>query len=321
MGRMEALHYLQSFVLSAEAGSFSAAARRLGLTPAAVSKNVARLEASLGMRLFQRSTRRLTLTEGGERFLQQVGGPLATLHDAMTDAAGERGQPSGILKISMAPAFGRRYVLPLLTQFIERYPGVVPDCHFDNRHVDLIGGGFDVAIGGGIELTPGMVAREFGHAYIVATASPAFMQDKAMPGHPSELAQFDGVVRRTAGSGRLRNWIMRDGQGGEGVAECRPRAIFDDPEAMAQAAIAGVGVALLPTPHAQPHLCSGALVRLLPGWCADSGPLSIYYPSKKLLPAKTRVFVDFLLAQFESSGFAAQMRCEGGRSDYGPFGA
>jgi len=307
---MEALNHLQSFVLSAESGSFSAAARRLGLTPAAVSKNVARLESSLGLRLFQRSTRKLTLTEGGERFLQQVGGALSTLHDAMTDVAGERGQPSGILKISMAPAFGRRYVLPLLGHFIERYPGVVPDCHFDNRHVDLIGQGFDVAIGGGIELTPGMVARQFGHAYIVATASPAYMQGKAMPTHPSELAQLDGVVRRSADSGRLRSWVLRDGRGGEGVAECRPRAILDDPEAMAQAAIDGVGVALLPTPHAQAHLRSGALIRLLPGWCADSGPLSIYYPSKKLLPAKTRALVEFLLAQFEESGFAAQMQAD-----------
>ena len=101
--------------------------------------------------------------------------------------------------------------------------------------------------------------------------------------------------------------MLRDGQGGEGVAECRPRAIFDDPEAMAQAAIDGVGVALLPMPHALAHLRSGALIRLLPGWRADSGPLSLYYPGKKLLPAKTRVFVDYLLEQFRQQDFAAQM--------------
>jgi DNA-binding transcriptional LysR family regulator len=293
---MEALNHLQSFVLSAELGSFSAAARRLGLTPAAVSKNVARLEASLGLRLFQRSTRRLTLTEGGERFLQQIGGALATLREAIAGVAEEGGQPAGILKISMAPSFGRSYVVPLLGDFIARYPGVVPDCHFDNRQVDLIGEGFDVAIGGGIELTPGVVARELGHVHVVATASPAFMQGKAMPVHPSDLAQFDGVARRSAG--------------GEGVAECRPRAIFDDPDAMAQAAVMGVGVALLPMAHALDHLRSGALIRLLPGWHADSGPLSVYYASKKLLPAKTRVFVDFLLEQFRQRDFAAQMRAD-----------
>ncbi|WP_300749683.1 LysR family transcriptional regulator [Janthinobacterium sp.] len=304
---MDALNHLQSFVLSAETGSFSAAARRLGLTPAAVSKNVARLETSLGLRLFQRSTRRLTLTEGGERFLRQVGGPLGALHDAISEAAGEGRPPSGILKISMAPSFGRRYVLPLLGGFVERYPGVVPDCHLDNRPVDLVGEGFDAAIGGGVELTPGLVARELGHIYIVATASPAFMQGKAMPGHPLDLAPLDGVVRRSAGSGRLRSWILRDGRGGEGLAECQPRAIFDDPEAMAQAAIDGIGVALLPMPHALPHLRSGALIRLLPGWRADSGPLSLYYPSKKLLPAKTRVFVDFIVEQFRKQDFAALM--------------
>ena len=304
---MEALNHLQSFVLSAEAGSFSAAARRLGLTPAAVSKNVARLETSLGLRLFQRSTRKLTLTEGGERFLQQIEGALATLHEAIADVSEEGGQPAGILKISLAPSFGRSYVVPLLAEFIRRYPGVIPDCHFDNRQVDMVGEGFDVAIGGGIELTPGVVARELGHAHIVATASPGFMRGKAMPTHPSELAQWDGVARRSAGSGRLRSWILRDGKGGEGVAECRPRAIFDDPEAMAQAAIDGVGVALLPMPHALAHLRSGALLRLLPGWRADSGPLSLYYPSKKLLPAKTRVFVDYLLEQFRQQDFAAQM--------------
>lgn len=304
---MEALNHLQSFVLSAEAGSFSAAARRLGLTPAAVSKNVARLEASLGLRLFQRSTRKLTLTEGGERFLQQISGALATLHEAIADVSEEGGQPAGILKISLAPSFGRSYVVPLLAEFIRRYPGVIPDCHFDNRQVDMVGEGFDVAIGGGIELTPGVVARELGHAHIVATASPDFMRGKAMPTHPSELAQWDGVIRRSAGSGRLRSWILHDGRGGEGVAECRPRAIFDDPEAMAQAAIQGVGVALLPMPHALAHLRSGALIRLLPGWRADSGPLSLYYPSKKLLPAKTRVFVDYLLEQFRQQDFAAQM--------------
>ena len=304
---MEALNHLQSFVLSAEAGSFSAAARRLGLTPAAVSKNVARLETSLGLRLFQRSTRKLTLTEGGERFLQQVSGALATLQEAIADVSEEGGQPAGILKISLAPSFGRSYVVPLLAEFIRRYPGVIPDCHFDNRQVDMVGEGFDVAIGGGIELTPGVVARELGHAHIVATASPAFMRGKTMPAHPSNLAQWAGVVRRSAGSGRLRSWVLRDGRGGEGVAECRPRAIFDDPEAMAQAAIDGIGVALLPMPHALAHLRSGALIRLLPGWCADSGPLSLYYPSKKLLPAKTRVFVDFLVGQFRAQDFAAQM--------------
>ncbi|MDP9646103.1 DNA-binding transcriptional LysR family regulator [Paraburkholderia caledonica] len=115
---MEALNSIESFVLSAESGSFSAAARRLGLTPAAVSKNVARLEASLGLRLFQRTTRNLTLTAAGERFLRDVADPFSAVRDAIANAATHEGKPSGALKVSMALAFGREYLLPLLGEFL-----------------------------------------------------------------------------------------------------------------------------------------------------------------------------------------------------------
>src|ERR1700712_273058 len=111
---MEPLQHLASFVQSAEAGSFSAAARRLGLTPAAVSKNVTTLEARLGVRLFQRSTRKLTLTEKGERFLHQVGGALTTLQDAVAGMSKDDGQAAGTLKVSVGQAFGRVYLVPLL---------------------------------------------------------------------------------------------------------------------------------------------------------------------------------------------------------------
>jgi len=298
MPGMEALNLLESFVLAAESGSFSAAARRLGLTPAAVSKNVARLEAHLGLRLFQRSTRQLTLTLGGERFLRQVSDPYAALRDAFANASEDESRPAGVLKVSMAVAFGREYLVPLLGEFLERYPAIVPDWRFENRTADLIADGIDVAIGGGIELTEGVVARELAPVHIVATASPAFMAGRKMPRHPSELSEMDGVVRRSASSGRLRYWTLRNQIGEQALAEPRMRAIFDDPEAMAHAAMQGLGVALLPMAHAAPLLQRGALVRLLPGWCADSGALSLYYPNRKLLPSRTRVFVDFIVEAF-----------------------
>ena len=119
---METLSNIQCFVRSAEAGSFAEAARRLGLTPAGVGKNVARLESNLGVRLFQRSTRRLTLTEAGERFLQEVGGSLEGIQTALANVSSVGNQPSGTLKVSMGLAFGRDYILPLLGEFLERYP-------------------------------------------------------------------------------------------------------------------------------------------------------------------------------------------------------
>ncbi|MBS0429747.1 MAG: LysR family transcriptional regulator [Proteobacteria bacterium] len=308
---MEPLSHLESFVRSAEGGSFSEAARRLGLTPAAVSKNVARLEARLGVRLFRRSTRRLTLTETGERFLQQVSGGLAALQDAVDDVARHDGQPAGTLKLSLGLGFGREHVLPLLADFLARYPAIVPDWHFDNRAVDLVGEGFDAAIGGGFELSAGLVARELAPIHVVPVAAPSYLAGRAMPEHPAELAPLDGLLRRSTPTGRVRSWTLRHATHGEVTVEGpRPRAIFNDPEAIAEAARLGLGVALLPMPFVAASLARGELVRLLPGWHQEVGHVWLYYPSRTLLPAKTRVFIDFVLARFEADGFARRMRAD-----------
>ncbi|QNK70010.1 LysR family transcriptional regulator [Variovorax sp. PAMC26660] len=307
---MEPLNHLESFVQSAEGGSFSAAARRLGLTPAAVSKNVARLEARLGVRLFQRSTRRLTLTEGGERFLAQIGGALATLQAAVAGIDKDDGQPAGTLKVSMGQAFGREHVLPMMGDFLTRYPAILPDWHFDNQQVDLVGEGFDAAIGGGIELSAGLVARELSRIHVVAVASPAYLQGRALPAQPADLGGLDTLLRRSSPTGRLRSWTLRHAASGEEatVDLPRPRAIFNDPEAIAHAALMGLGAAMLPMPFVERGLRSGELVRLLPEWHQDTGAVWLYYPSKKLLPPKTRVFIDFVLERFRNERFAQRMQ-------------
>ena len=309
---MEPLNHLESFVQSAEGGSFSEAARRLGLTSAAVSKNVARLEARLGLRLFQRSTRSLKLTEGGERFLAQIGGALATLREAVAGVDTDDGQPSGTLKVSMGQAFGREHVLPMMGGFLARYPAIVPDWHFDNQQVDLVGEGFDAAIGGGIELPAGLVARELARIHVVAVASPAYMEGRKPPRHPSDLAALDTLMRRSSPTGRVRGWTLRrvrgTGEGEVSVELPRPRAIFNDPEAIAHAALMGLGAAMLPMPFVERGLRSGELLRLLPDWYQDAGAVWLYYPSKKLLPPKTRVFIDFVLQRFREERFAQRMQ-------------
>jgi len=301
---MAHLQHLVSFVQTAEHGSFSAAARVLGLTPAGVSKNVASLEADLGMRLFHRSTRRLALTESGERFLNQVNGPLTSLQGALAGVQDENDEPAGTLKVSMGQAFGRNFLVPLLEGFLARYPAVLPDWHFDNRRVDIVGEGFDAAIGGGFDLTNGVVARELAPVHIVAVASPAYMAGRAPPQRPDDLEHFDAIMRRSSPTGRVRPWTLRSRRMAEQPVPCRPRLIFSDPEAIALAARIGLGVALLPMPFAFAAIKSGELVRLLPGWYSDAGPLSLYYPSRRMLPAKTRVFVDFVVERFRSAGFA-----------------
>ena len=301
---METLANLESFVRSAESGGFSGAARRLSLTPAAVSRNVARLERNLGVRLFHRSTRNLTLTEAGERFLHAIRGNLEELQASIASVATDRGEPAGVLKVSLGLTFGVDYILPLLPEFLQRYPRVRPDWQFESRQVDLIAEGFDAAIGGGIELAPGVVSRMLAPLHVVAVTSPAYLTGRTPPADPAGLAAFDGIVMRSMRRRRIRDRIMRNAAGDEMAAPLKPTIVFDDPEAMCRAALLGLGATLIAVPHALPHLERGTLVRLVPQWYVDAGPISIYYASRTLIPAKTRVFVDFVVEAFRRQRLA-----------------
>lgn len=296
---METLANLESFVRSAETGSFSAAARLLALTPAAVSRNVAMLERNIGVRLFQRSTRKLSLTEAGERFLASIGDNLQALQTAISAVSSDRGEPAGVLKVSLAPTFGIDHVLPLLPEFLARYPLIRLEWHFENRQVDLIAEGYDAAIGGGFELTPRVVSRTLAAADVVAVASPAYMAGRTLPSSPADLAQYNGIVMRGIRTGRVRQWVMRDSVGNEASAELSENIVLNDPAAMREAALLGLGVTLLVSPDVIAHIQHGELLRLLPDWHADAGSISLYYPSRTLMPAKTRVFIDYLVEAFE----------------------
>jgi len=208
------------------------------------------------------------------------------------------GDPAGVLKVSMGMTFGIEYILPLLPEFMKRYPHVRADWQFENRQVDLIAEGFDVAIGGGIELAPGMVSRVLAPAHIIAVASPSYMKGRTPPADPSGLAAFDGIVMRSSKTRRVRERPMRNAAGDEMTVPLKPTIAFDDPEAMCQAAVLGMGVTRIIVAHALRHLERGALIRLVPQWYADAGPISIYHPSSKHVPGKTRVFINFVVDAF-----------------------
>ena len=305
---MESLSSIECFVRSAEAGSFSEAARRLGLSPAAVSKSVAKLESNLGIRLFQRSTRNLKLTEAGERFLQEVGGSLAVIQSAVANLADMGGQPAGTLKVSMGNAFGREHIVPLLSEFLARYPAIAPDWHFDNRQVDLIAEGFDAAIGGGFELPSGLVARQLAPAHVVLLASQSYLAGKPAIKHPDQLMDHAGIYIRSPQTGRIRPWALvniKDTHNKEQIPiNMQVRMSMSDPGASLEAAEQGLGIAVTAMPNALPYLESKRLVRVLPDWYTDAGSLSLYFSAQKLLPAKTRAFVDFIVAHFRKHKLA-----------------
>jgi len=303
---VESFNALECFIRSAEVGSFAEAARRLSLTPAAVGKHVAQLEARLGVRLFQRSTRKLTLTEAGQRFLGEVSDSFRTIQYAVANLASAEGQPAGLLRVSMGTVFGRVYVLPLLGEFLRRYPAITPDWHFDNRQVDLIGQGFDAAIGGGFDLPPGVVARKLTPAHRVLVASPTYLDQQPPIEDPQALQRHAGILIRSPQTGRVRSWPLTSRWQEQQPLVLRQAMTMSDSDAACAVAQQGLGVALVSLPFAVPYLQAGRLRRVLPDWYVDDGHISVYYAQHKLLPGKTRAFIDFVVEQFAQQGLAGQ---------------
>ncbi|QQZ43865.1 LysR family transcriptional regulator [Pseudomonas sp. SK3(2021)] len=299
---METFSSIECFVRSAEVGSFAEAARRLSLTPAAVGKSVAKLEARLGVRLFQRSTRRLTLTEAGKLFLDEVSASLYTIQNAVANLASAEGRPAGTLKVSMGTVFGRLYIVPMLGEFLRRFPEISPDWHFDNRQVDLIGQGFDAAIGGGFELPQGVVARRLTPAHRILVASPEYLARCAAVERPEDLQHCEGILIRSPQTGRVRSWALTSRTRQQSPLNLKARMTMSDSEAACASAAQGLGVALVSMPFAVGYLNAGTLQRVLPDWYVDDGNISIYYAEHKLLPGKTRAFVDFVIEQFAEQG-------------------
>ena len=296
---METLANLESFVRSAEAGSFSVAARRLSLTPAAVSRNVAMLERNLGVRLFQRSDAQADADRGRRAIPARHAGTIwRGCRQRLQTLATDRGEPAGVLKVSMGLTSAQTTSCPLLPAFLARYPGIRPDWQFETRQIDLIAEGYDAAIGGGIELAPGVVSRTLAPLHIIAVASPAYLKGTQAPADPSGLAAFDGIVMRSTRTGRIRERTMRNAAGAEIPATLKETIVLDDPEAMCRAALLGLGVTLIAVPHALPHLERGALVRLCPNGTPTAGRSRSTIATRTLLPAKTRVFVDFVVQAF-----------------------
>jgi DNA-binding transcriptional LysR family regulator len=312
MESMESLAVLESFVRSAECGGFSAAARLLALSPAAVSRNVAQLEQRLGVQLFHRSTRRLELTEAGQRFFSSIGGPLEALQAsiAQANAAGPAG--GGVLKVSLAPAFGRAYVLPLLPEFRSRWPQLQLQWHFEERAVDLQAEGYDVALGVGLHESSAVAVRVLAPAHLVAVSAPAYMAGRAMPSDPSRMAGLEGIVQLSKATGRVARWSMRQASGAEQPALLSESLVFDDAAAVREACLLGLGVALLPMADVLLPLQRGELLRLLPGWWADAGSIAVACPAHVPQQGKVRAFVDFIVERFQQHGLAA--RLDAGRS-------
>jgi len=297
---------LDSFLKTVEAGSFSAAASRLGVTPAAVSKQVAQLERRLGSRLFQRTTRSLALTESGERLYADTAGPARALEQAFATHSARDQAPAGTLRVSVAPNFGRQHVLPLMPQFLARYPALRLDWSFENRRVDLVREGFDAAIGAGLDADANVVARPLVPIKLLTVAAPSYLAAHGTPAVLSDLGSHDCIRLRSATTGRMRDWTFV--AGGETVTvQVDGRIVLTDLDAIGEAALAGLGLARLGAHQVLPYLDDGRLVRVLDAFPAPAGAIQVYYAQSRLTPPKVRAFVDFLSEALVGSAWMSRV--------------
>lgn len=283
------LSELTAFITIAEHRSFRAAARKLGVSPPALSHAVRNLEESLNVRLFNRTTRSVALTEAGEHLLRRVGPALADLEDGINEVASAGNRPSGSIRISAAEAGARPLVLHVLPDFLATYPDIHVEIVVDTRLVDIVADGFDAGIRLLEDVPRDMIAVKFGpELRFAAVASPAYLSRHEPPKTPQDLAQHRCIRFRFV-SGTLYRWELENRGSSASIDVAGPMTLGNT-NLMVDAALAGIGIAWVPDYHVTEHLASGRLIHLLPDWSPSLSSLCLYYPANRHPPAALRLF-------------------------------
>jgi DNA-binding transcriptional LysR family regulator len=276
-------------------GSLSAAARDLGMSPAVVSRRLASLEARLGVRLVNRTTRSLHLTDEGAAYYETCTRVLAEIEEADAAVSAGRAEPRGVLRVALPASFGNQHIAPLIPKFAELYPEVQIALSLSDRTVNLVEEGFDVAIRIADLADSSLAARRLAPNRRVVCASPAYLRRHGTPQTPEDLAKHNCLTTTDF----AMSWDYRAPDGKAGSMRVIGRYACDNWEVLREWALAGMGVALKSTWDVRRHLEDGSLISLLPGY-TFAGDVAIYavYPHRRHLPAKTRAFIEFLADSF-----------------------
>ena len=291
----EGLSGIQAFVQAVEAGGFARAAEKMGLTRSAVGKSVARLEGRLGVRLFHRTTRAQSLTEDGQVFYERCRRALDEITAAEAALESGRREPSGRLRVSVPLLFGRHCVVPVLARLTRRHPRLDLEIAFSDRVVDLLEDGFDLAVRiGELRDSSNLAARLLGVQMFVMCASPGYLAGRARPLRPADFATLTAITYSRAGV--QQPWEIRDAEGRRHTLSVARHLRFDDVQAIADAALAGFGIARLPRWLIASRLKSGELLPLLDG-AEQPSEIHAVWPHSRYLPSKSRAAIDALAAE------------------------
>lgn len=295
---MDKLSALSTFRRVAERGSFSAAARDLGVSNASVSKQIAELERTLGVQLILRTTRRLSLTEAGRQYFAEIAAILDQLAEADRALVALQSSPRGLLRVNAPMSFGLRHLAPVLPDFMARFPEIRVDLALNDRLVDLVEEGFDVALRIRTTLPDStLTVRRLAHVRRVLCAAPALLARYPALRAPEDLRSLPGLAYTLSAS--PGTWTLRHQDTGE-ERSILVDAVFrcNSSIAIREALLAGVGATVIPDFVIAADLAEGRLVELLPDWKAAGHDLHAVYPSGRHLPSRARVFLDFLIESF-----------------------
>jgi DNA-binding transcriptional LysR family regulator len=282
-----------AFASAARHTSFAGAARELALSPSAVAKSISRLEAQLGVRLFYRTTRQVSLTPDGRTLFEQCQRVLQELEVLKSVAAGARSAPTGLVRVSAPLTFGKYVLLPVIQRLMEQHPGLRFDLRLTDLLEDIVREGLDAAIRVGELSDSSLVARPFSQQLLTLCASPQYLKAHGKPKSPDDLQQHACMVFRLPSSGRDRPWEFR--VKGEAV-KLNPssRLRLSDGEALVSAAIAGVGLMQVPHYMTEAALADGRLVECLAEFRPAPVPISIVHAGSRVVPPRVRVLIDAL---------------------------
>jgi DNA-binding transcriptional LysR family regulator len=285
------------FAQVVDAGSFSRAAERAGLPKSTVSRRIAMLETQLGERLLLRTTRKLTVTDFGADMLDHARSVLLEVEAVSALAQHRQAEPGGRLRISMPNDIANVMLGPMLARFMLSYPAITLEVDLSSRRVDLIGENFDVAIRmGSLPDDATLAARQLAVFSNSLYASPAYLQKRGTPALPQSLMQHDTLRLLTRG-GEPARWVLT--RGAERWEDLPPgRATINSPEVLMRLACADAGIAMLVDHFADPYVRSGQLVQVLPDWTAPAHAAYAVFPGRRLMPGRTRVFLDAMAEEF-----------------------
>ena len=298
---MAGMAALMGFAETVKQGSFAGAARELGLSPSAVAKAVARLEADLGLRLLHRTTRRVSLTGDGTELYERCRRIVDDMEALREEAEGARGKPRGTLRLNLPITLGRQVLVPKLAALARAYPELSFDVTFSDRFADLVREGFDAAVRVGPLSDSSLVARRIGTQQMILIASPAYLKRRGVPAHPDDLAAHDHLAFRMPSSGRPMPWRFREGKRAIEVVP-RARTVFDDGDALARGVVEGMGIIQIPSYMAANDLKAKRLLELLPGFRPPPLPISLVLPTARQMTPRIRVLVEALAGNEDASG-------------------